>query len=361
MRRLCLLLGLWLTACGAVTPAPTALPTIGVTVSAPTHIPTREISPTPVIATPTPLPTEPTSPPFQIVQVVQMAEAMDNLDGVINTAAQKFGWQVGPTREATQENIVALAESGVGIIVANGSVTGGKLCDLARQFPETYFVSLYSEACTNWPTNWVSVGGERSRWDEMSFLAGMAAGFATETQRVAVVANTTAEGFNYRNGYLHGVRYTCPRCEVSFVEAGDMAAGLYTDVVFVAPGETQAAVLLSAAQAGAWVIGAGSDVYATVFADGAAIGADKVLTSIWLDAGAAVNVALQNYVAAKEGKGVALTGQHLLSAEIGAVIIAPYRASALNSLDQQEIAAALARLAEGSLDTGIDPATGAEK
>ncbi len=290
-----------------------------------------------------------------------MAEVVENFVSVINTAAQKFDWQVGPTREATQENIIALAESGVGLIVVNGSVTGGKLCDLARQLPETYFVSLYSEACTNWPANWVSVGGERSRWDEMSFLAGMAAGFATETQRVAVVADQTVAGLNYRNGYLHGVRYTCPRCEVKFFDAGDEAAGLYTDVVFVAPGETQAAVLLSAAQAGAWVIGAGGDVYVTAFANGATAGAEKVLTSIWLDAGAAVNMALQNYVAATQEKGIIPSGRRALSAETGAVMIAPYRASALNSLDQQEIATALARLADNSLDTGIDPATGTEK
>jgi len=47
----------------------------------------------------------------------------------------------------------------------------------------------------------------------------------------------------------------------------------------------------------------------------------------------------------------------------GAIRLAPYNAplEVFSALDRQVIATALGRLADGSLDTGIDPATGEEK
>jgi len=74
-------------------------------------------------------------------------------------------------------------------------------------------------------------------------------------------------------------------------------------------------------------------------------------------AGAAVQTALAGYVA-----GVPPAGAQPFSAANGAVALAPYRVSedVLSELDRQEIAAVLARLADGSLDTGINPLTGDE-
>jgi hypothetical protein len=83
-----------------------------------------------------------------------------------------------------------------------------------------------------------------------------------------------------------------------------------------------------------------------------------VLTSVYLDAGEAVRAALAAF---HDGK--PLSGVQPLSAASGAIVLAPIRSPAdrLSIPDQADIATALARLADGSLETGIDPVTGEEK
>jgi basic membrane lipoprotein Med (substrate-binding protein (PBP1-ABC) superfamily) len=133
-------------------------------------------------------------------------------------------------------------------------------------------------------------------------------------------------------------------------------ASISSDVFFGAAGRAGQEALQAAAQKGAWVIGSGGDLYTTVFENGATPGADNVMTSVYFDAGAAVYNALVQYRA-----GTPPAGPQPFSATTGAISLAPYRTDALNALDQQDLATALARLADGSLDTGIDPATGQEK
>ena len=354
MRRLILAVSVLLAACGKVTPAPTALPTVAVTQSAPTAIPITEAAPTIEIAptaaeTATPAPNIP-----RLVLITESSEPNASVQVVMQAAAQEFGWGYTLVQNAAPNALEEAALMGGPVLVLDGAAVTEYARPIAHGYRGHYFIALSPLQGPVVSTNLLALEGER--FDQLGFLAGMAAGFATETQRVAAVADTSVEGLNYRNGFLHGVRYTCPRCEVKFFEAGDVAAGLYTDVVFVAPGETQAAVLASAAQAGAWVIGAGQ-----AFANGATPGADKLLMSVSLDVGAAVDTAVRNYYAATLGQGFTLTGQWPLSAQTGALVITSFDTPALNSLDHQEIITAYGRLADGSLDTGVDPATGQEK
>ncbi len=275
------------------------------------------------------------------------------------------------TWEATAEKVTSLAESGISIIVVSGVITDAHLCDLAHRFPGTYFVSFYSGDCTAWPSNWLFIGGPESREDQAGFLAGMAAGFATEQKYVTAISDpNSVEGRKYRNGFLHGVRYACPKCRVEFIDVANTAdtatasteAEKYvlfgSDVVFAAAGEAGEAALVAAAQKGGWVIGSGSDVYVSLFGNGSTAGADRVLTSVYIDAGEAVHTALTAY-----HDGTPMYGTHPFSAALGAVALAPIRAPAgiLSIPDQADIANALARLADGSLETGIDPATGEER
>jgi len=299
-----------------------------------------------------------------------MAEVAENFGPPIEAAAEAFSWIVEPTWEATAEKITELAESGINIIVVNGAATGAYLCDLTRQFPETYFISLYSEDCSEWPANWLALVGP-TREDQAGFLAGMAAGFATENKYVTAISDpNSVEGRKYRNGFLHGVRYACPKCRVEFIDVADTADAetarteaakfvlFGSDVFFAAAGEAGDAALVVAAQKGGWVIGSGNDVYVSLFGNGSTAGADRVLTSVYLDAGEAVRAALAAF---HDGK--PLSGVQPLSAASGAIVLAPIRSPAdrLSIPDQADIATALARLADGSLETGIDPVTGEEK
>jgi basic membrane lipoprotein Med (substrate-binding protein (PBP1-ABC) superfamily) len=158
---------------------------------------------------------------------------------------------------------------------------------------------------------------------------------------------------------------------VEFIDVADTAdaetasteAGQYvlfgSDVFFAAAGQAGEAALVAAANKGAWVIGSGYyDAYSTIFGNGSIPGSDKVLTSVYVDVGAAVYVALKEY---KNGK--PLYGAQPFSVASGAIVLAPIRSPAdrLSIPDQADIATALARLADGSLETGIDPVTGEEK
>ena len=289
------------------------------------------------------------------------------VQAAIQRAAQEFGWSF---ELAPPEALRTLAQS-ASVIVVDDATSQATTRAVAAEFPKVYFVGVNQSAVEDPPPNLLMLGGPPSRQDQAGFLAGMAAGLATQTRKVAVVGDpATAEGLKYRNGFLHGVRYACPRCRVDFIDvantdqttwASEEAAryALYgTDVFFGAAGPAGDAALTAAAENGAWALGSVNDAYATFFNNGAAPGADRVLTSVYLDAGEALYTALASYHAGKP-----LSGVQPLSATTGAIVLAPVRdkIGALTALDQADLAAALARLADGSLDTGIDPLTGEER
>jgi basic membrane protein A len=284
---------------------------------------------------------------------------------VLEVTAQKFNWKV-EQREASLEAARTAAQSGANVVVADGFA----VAPTAREFPQTYFINMNVEAGTDLPPNLLAIPVEKHghREDQAGFLAGMAAGFATETQRVAAVtAPTTPEGLKYRNGFVSGVRYTCAKCRIDLIDLADPNAtdfaGLETakyvsygvDAVFAAAGPAGSAALTSAAQAGAWVIGSsGLEAYTSL--PGAESG--KMLTVVFVDPGAALAAALTAY---RDGQ--PLTGVQALSLANGGVYYAPPvdAPTALSPLDWQDIEAAKAKLASGALETGIDPLTGAER
>lgn len=365
-----------LSAC-AKTTSPTPLPTVSVATSAPGEtrvIPTP--APTGAVTPPTPTNIATEAPPLKIgyLDDTPNTESQPTFLAV-QRAAQEFGWaaEVGPRNSSVEISLRDLANGGAQIMVVYGETLPVEMSQavhaVASEFPSVTFVSVNLLFQAEPPANVSAVGGAGSRYDQLGFLAGMAAGLATETKTVAAVTDLSVEGLNYRNGFLHGVRYTCPRCQLQYIDVFDIenggveaaqTAALYasisSDVVFAAAGNAGNEALKAAAQAGAWVIGTSSDVYITVFENGVVPGADKTLTSVYFEAGAAVYQALVQYHA-----GASLSGAHPFSAATQAIALASYRGDALNMLDQQEIAAALARLADGTLDTGIDPLTGQEK
>jgi basic membrane protein A len=337
-----------------------------------TPLPTSPAA-TPAAVTPepptiTPVPPSPTPAPPRVTLATADGEQADALQEAIQRAAQEFGWQTEFLKAPAPAALRAAAESSA-IMVVNGPALEEQARALAGGFPSVYFICPHLNG-GDLPSNLLALGGA-ARGDQAGFMAGMAAGFVTQTKRVAVIGDpASAEGLQYRNGFLHGVRYTCPRCRVDNIDVldpGDVTGAADTaakykrygvDVFFTAAGEAGNAALATVTKAGAWGIGSGSDVYLTLFSGGAAPGADKLLTSVYLDSASAVYMALAGYA-----KGAPPKGDQSLSAANQAVTLAPYRdqTGALSPLDQQALADALERLGLGSLDTGIDPLTGEER
>jgi basic membrane lipoprotein Med (substrate-binding protein (PBP1-ABC) superfamily) len=327
-------------------------------------------------ATSTPEPNPPTATPtgLRLVLLTEGGARVESLQLVMQSAAQEFGWLY----ELVQGTDLALVEAvalRASIVVVDGPTLAEQARVVAQSFRTTTFINLSPSDQPLDSTNMLALTEAGAHTDQLGFLAGMAAGLATGNKHVAAITDLSVTGLNYRNGFLHGVRYTCPRCDVKYIDVTDpvnggaavsqqaaLFASISSDVIFAVAGPAGNAGLLAAAQEGAWVIGAGEDVYATVFDNGTVAGADKVLTSVYWDMGAAVDAALAAYqrVTTQQAESFPL-GTQAFSAYVGAVTLAPYRSAGLSGLDQKDIATALARLADGTLDTGVDPVTGLER
>jgi len=133
--------------------------------------------------------------------------------------------------------------------------------------------------------------------DQAGFLAGALAGRATETKRVAVIGGIpTASVEQLVSGFDQGVKRACPECEVIVrftdtlsdlplgQEVGRQVVMEGADVVFNAAGAAGSAGIRSAAQQGAWVIGADGDEYLMTFDGGQVPHADRLLGSVVLRA-----------------------------------------------------------------------------
>jgi len=284
---------------------------------------------------------------------------------VIQSAAQEFGWVSDWVQEAAPSAVETAAQSGAAVIVLDGPELERGARAIAGNYPEAYFIGLHPGE-GDLPANMLAFGAPR--YDQVGFIAGMIAGLTTKTKFVTGIGDPhSAEGLKYLNGFAHGVRYACPKCRIEGIDVTiqssptGQTAVVYAisgcDVFFAAPGAAGKEALVAAAQEGAWVIGSDRDTPLTLFG-GQAPEAEKVLTSVYLAPGAALRSALAAFQAGAPPK-----GRQPLSASTGAIRLAPYNAplEVFSALDRQVIATALGRLADGSLDTGIDPATGEEK
>ncbi|MCC7360887.1 MAG: BMP family ABC transporter substrate-binding protein [Anaerolineales bacterium] len=354
-----------LAGCGPTsTPrAPTLTPSPRVTPG-----PTTPPPPATTSATPTTAPSATAAAPA--VGYAAGGAGTAGVRAALEAAAQAHGWQVQAGADPG-----APAQAGAVLVVADGAELEAATRAAAANNAGVYFIGLNQAGPDTPLPNLLTLGGPNPREDQAGFAAGLIAGYVTEVQAVTAIANTaTATGRKYRNGFLHGVRYSCPRCQVFFIDLTDESATQYaadqarfaaintSDVVFAAAGAAGWAGLRAAAEAGVWVIGGGGDAYAEAFDNGGAAGAERLVTSVYLDPAAAaltgLNAALEAYAA-----GAPLTGAQPYAAANGAVKVLPPRVGpeVLSDLDQQDVQQALARLADGSLETGVDPLTGDER
>lgn len=360
-----LFLSAFLSACALTSPGldePTATPQPTATLEA--------VQPTPTGAVPTIEPS-PTPIPLSIAFVGKVGTAAPgsitalSLEGVQTAAAantlQVDVVDIDSLNPADPVAAIRTAADRQPVLVV---VAGGDLAEATRNaasdYPAIKFIGV-DQAATDSLSNYFVIGDPGNRLDEEAFLAGMLAGLGSPERIVGlVVPAETLEGKLYRNGFTHGLRFTCGECELYVTElpdlndtaAGGRAPGQFknvkVDVVFAPAGQAGAAVLEAATPLDIRVIGLGYDLQA-------ATDEPLVLGSVLRRPDISLPTMIAAILSGNSPASVPFSianGNLSYSTSFGPDI-SPGMATVL--------ADAIRGLADGALDTGVDLTTGDEK
>ena len=340
---------------------PTTTPVVGLppteSVPAPTPAPTQ----LPATPAPTPLPA------LSIGFVGHLANAplgsvtALSLQGVELAAAAHTAQLVSLDIDSDPNAIRAAAEQGNVIVVVAGSDLAEATRATAREFPNLKFIGI-DQPQVDSLANYSVIGDPGNRLDEEGFLAGALAGLITQQRKIGlVVVAGSLEGKLYKNGFLHGLRYTCGDCELTAVEiadSNDLAKGekiatdfknAQIDVMFAAAGPAGESGLGAASAQGLWVIGLGRDL--TPEPTGNRLGLGSVLRR--------PDLVLPDLITALLGGETpasipfSLANGSLSFTETFGPDVSPAVVRYLGEM--------LPKLATGELDTGVDLTTGEEK
>jgi len=180
--------------------------------------------------------------------------------------------EIEPGADADREaGLRILAEQGFDLIIGVGFLFTDAIITVANEFPDIKF-AIVDGFIPDIP-NVVSL---LFREEQGSFLVGMIAGMKTETKKVGFVGGMDVPLIHkFEAGYIAGVKYACPDCEILSNYAGDtpqafadpvkgkeLALAQYdkgVDVVYHASGLTGAGVFEAAIEKRKYVIGVDSN------------------------------------------------------------------------------------------------------
>ena len=186
------------------------------------------------------------------------------------------GTYIEPSEGADRETAMrTLAARGYDLVIGVGFIFGPDLERLSVQFPNVKFAGIdysASEGVGTLP----NLVGLRFREQEGSFLVGAIAGSLTHTKKVGFVGGMKIPLIGkFEAGYIAGVKYVCPQCEVLRAYAGsdpkafadpplgqDLASSQYgkgADIIYHAAGKTGDGVFAAARQRNQRAIGVDSD------------------------------------------------------------------------------------------------------
>ncbi len=295
-------------------------------------------------------------------------------DGAVRVT-DEFGLEYTYIESTTQndyaQNIETCLSEGYDAVITVGFL----MADITRQEsaanPDTYFIGVDQfvgpDAEGNpAPANYV---GLQFREDQGGFLAGAMAAQMSESGIVAGVYGIDIPPVRkFRNGFEQGAKFINPDISVlgtyipSFIDpaAGGAAANQFigegADVILGAGGVTGSGGIITASQAGVYVIGVDQDEYFTTFGGGEAPGADKLITSALKRVDQAVFLAVEALV--NGGEGFAGGSNLILSAGNDGIGFAPPNDSDVPEEVSARMAEILAGLKDGSIWTGVNPVTG---
>ena len=261
------------------------------------------------------------------------------------------------------KNIDTALDGGPDALITVGFLLATDTLAAATANPDTSFIGV-DQFQPEFPANYTGVLFNE---DEGGYLAGVLAASLSESGVIGVVGGRqdVPPVVKLVNGYEAGAKSVNPDIRVlkiyneSFTAPDKGASdaqqfiGEGADVIFGAGGKTGSGGVVAATSAGKWGIGVDQDEYFSTFNGGDAPGADRLASSAVkrVDLGVFTQI-----VAALKGE---FTGGIFgLTAANGGITYAPFHDADI----PDEVAAQLEEtrlgLADGSIKTGLDPATG---
>ena len=363
---------------------PTAAPETGTTPEQATEVPAEPTEvmeePTEVMEEPTEAMEEPTETPVEpgVVESVCLVTDVGRVnDGTFNqfayegmlNAANDFGLENTFIETQAQTdydtNINTCVQEGFDVIVTVGFLIADATRAAAEANPGVYFIGV-DQFFIDHPSNLVGI---QYREDQGGFLAGALAAMMTESGTVAGVYGIDIPPVvKFRNGFENGARFVDPSVNLLGVYIDDFVApdrgasaaeqfiGEGADVIFGAGGPTGSGGIKRAAEEGISVIGVDQDEYFTTFGSGSTPGADLLISSAVkrVDLGVYDMIdALINEMGAWQGGGL-----YILDAANDGITYAPPHDSNVPRWVQLQLESIRLGLADGSIDTGVDPVSG---
>lgn len=254
------------------------------------------------------------------------------------------------------------------LIVTVGFLIGDATHAAAAANPDTLFIGVDQFVAEPLP-NYV---GLQFREDQGGFLAGALAALTSESGTVAGVYGIDIPPVvKFRNGYEQGVAYineqdgTDVQALGVYIDsftapdrgaaAAEQFIGEGADVIFGAGGPTGSGAIAFAAGEGVYVIGVDQDEFFTTFGSGEAPGAEFLISSAVKRVD---NGVFDMIAAAVNGEAFPAEGMYVLSVENDGVGFAPPHDSGVSEEITARMNEILAGLVDGSIQTGVDPATG---
>jgi len=285
----------------------------------------------------------------------------------MEAAADCFGFETDFIETASAAdyaaNIATSLEGGPDGLITVGFLLTDATLPAATANPDTKFIGV-DQFHEEFPANYVGILFNE---DEGGYMAGVLAAGLTESGVIGVVGGRedVPPVVKLVNGYEAGAKSVNPDIQVlsvyneSFDDpakgASDAASmiGEGADVIFGAGGKTGSAGVVEATTNGVWGIGVDQDEYFSTFDEGAAQGSEFLASS----AVKRVDLGVFNQIVA------ILDGSfegavYPLTTENGGITYAPPHDAEI----PEDVAAKLEEtrqgLADGSITTGLDPATG---
>lgn len=263
-----------------------------------------------------------------------------------------------------QANIDTCVGEGNDVIITVGFLIGDATHASAAANPDITFIGVdqfFAEPLPN-------LVGIQFREDQAGYLVGALAALMTESGTIGGVYGISIPPVvKFRNGYEQGAKSINPDINLLGVyidnfNAADRGAtaaeqfiGEGADVIFGAGGPTGSGAITRAAQMDVKVIGVDQDEYFTTFGSGETPGAEYLISSAMKRVDNGVHDMLTALV---NGEALSADSLYVLTVENGGIDFAPPHDSDVPEEVTAQVAAIKEGLADGSIETGVDPVTG---
>ena len=289
----------------------------------------------------------------------------------LQAAEECFGIEtnfIETANEADYENnLSTILSDDPDVVVTVGFLIADATKSVAEENPDVEFIGV-DQFQEDYGDNYVGV---LFREDQGGFLAGAMAGLLTESGVVGVVGGREDVPPVVRlvNGFEQGAKYVAEQdgeeinvlktYNQSFTDPAkgrsdaEQFMGEGADVIFGAGGPTGSGGVRAAAEAGNWGIGVDQDEYFTTFQGGDAPGAENLATSAIkrVDLGVFENIAAAIQDSFEPGV-------FILDAANDGITYAPFHDADIPDEAAARLEDIRAGLADGSIETGLDPVTG---